>query len=282
MKIVFSKRCLEYYEPWHPESPSRVREAYRFLKAKGYEFLGPRPASYEDILRVHKAEYVEIVRTRSFYDPDSTPYENIYEYASLSAGGAISAAKVNGFSLMRPPGHHAGHSGIALGASSLGFCYFNNIAIAIRSLDKNTLILDIDGHHGNGTQEIFYGNKKVRYISLHRSPHYPGTGLRSEANCLNFPLPRNAGDELYLKTLEKALSQVDVKDIEVVAVSAGFDAHKNDPLASLNLSSECYMEIGRKIGSLGLPTFAVLEGGYNPMDLGRNIHEFLQGLEKKL
>ena len=84
------------------------------------------------------------------------------------------AARVNGFSLMRPPGHHAGRSGRALGASSLGFCYFNNLAIAVRSLDKRSLILDIDGHHGNGTQEIFLGDEKVTYVSLHRSPQYPG------------------------------------------------------------------------------------------------------------
>ncbi len=282
MKIVFSERCLEYYEPWHPESPDRVREAHSFLKGEGYVFVEPTPASYEDLSRVHTAEYIERIRKRNFWDSDSPPYENVYEYARLSAGGAILAAKVNGFSLMRPPGHHAGRSGRALGGSSLGFCYFNNIAIAVRSLGKNTLIVDIDGHHGNGTQDIFLGDERVRFISLHRSPHYPGTGLRSEVNCLNFPLPRNAGDKLYLKTLEKALSQIDMKDVEVVAVSAGFDAHENDPLASLGLSSQCYREIGRKIGSLGLPTFATLEGGYDPKDLGKNIHEFLQGLEEKL
>lgn len=281
MKVVFSKRCLEYYEPWHPESPSRVREAHRFLKDKGYEFIEPTPASYEDLSRVHTVEYIERIRMRNFWDSDSPAYENIYEYARLSAGGAILAAKENGFCLMRPPGHHAGRSGRALGGSSLGFCYFNSIAIAVRSLDKNTLIVDIDGHHGNGTQEIFFGDERVRYVSLHRSPHYPGTGLRSEANCLNFPLPRKTGDKLYLKTLERALNQVDMKDIEVVAVSAGFDAHERDPLASLGLSTRCYREIGRKIGSLVLPTFATLEGGYDPEDLGRNIYEFLQGLEDK-
>jgi acetoin utilization deacetylase AcuC-like enzyme len=278
MKIVFSRRCLEYYEPWHPESPVRVREAYNCLKEKGYEFIEPTPASYEDLLRAHTAAYIDRVRTGNFHDPDSPPIENIYEYASLSAGGAIMAARVNGFSLMRPPGHHAGRSGRALGASSLGFCYFNNLAIAVRSLDKRSLILDIDGHHGNGTQEIFLGDEKVTYVSLHRSPHYPGTGLRSEANCLNFPLRRNTGDELYLKTLEKALDQTDMKHVEMVAISAGFDAHENDPMASLGLSTECYRKIGGKIGSLNLPTFATLEGGYNTKDLGRNIHGFLQGL----
>jgi len=278
MKVVFSERCLKYDN--NPESPDRVKAAHNFLKGEGYVFIEPTPASHEDLSRVHLAKYIERIMMRNFWDSDSPPYENIYEYAKLSAGGAILAAKVSGFSLMRPPGHHAGRSGIALGGSSLGFCYFNNIAVAVRSLGKNTLIVDIDGHHGNGTQDIFLGDERVRFISLHRSPHYPGTGFRSEANCLNFPLSRNAGDRLYLKTLEKALSQINVKDIEVVAISAGFDAHKNDPQASLSLSSQCYREIGRKIGSLGLPTFAALEGGYVPRDLGRNIHELLQGFEE--
>ena len=281
MKIVFSERCLEYYEPWHPESPLRVREAYNFLKKKGYEFVEPTPASYEDLLRVHTVEHVERIKGGRFWDPDTPAYENIYEYACLSAGGAILAARVGGFSLMRPPGHHAGRSGLALGASSLGFCYFNNIAVAIRSLDKSALIVDIDGHHGNGTQEIFLGDERVWYISLHRSPHYPGTGLRSERNCLNFPLPRNVGDKVYLKTLDKALRRVDTRNIEVVGISAGFDAHANDPLASLGLSSGCYRRIGRRIAELGLPTFAVLEGGYHPKYLGLNIHELIQGLEEK-
>ena len=279
MKVVFSHRCLEYYEPGHPESPIRVRAAYQFLKERGYEFVEPTPASEADLLKVHTKEYVERIKSGRFWDPDTPAYENIYEYARLSAGGAILAARIGGFSLMRPPGHHAGRSGLALGAPSLGFCYFNNIAIAIRSLDRGALIVDIDGHHGNGTQEIFLGDDRVWYVSLHRSPLYPGTGLRSEKNCLNFPLPRNAGDELYLKALKKALEMVDLGGVEVVGISAGFDAHAHDPLASLGLTSRCYRKIGQMIASLGRPVFAVLEGGYNPKYIGLNIHELIQGLE---
>ncbi len=281
MKIIYSERCLEYHESGHPESPARVRESHNFLKSVGYEFLKPSPASPADILKVHTPEHIERIKNANFWDPDSPAYENIYYYACLSAGGAILAAKVNGFSLMRPPGHHAGRSGITSGATSLGFCYFNNIAVAVKSLDKNTLILDIDGHHGNGTQDIFQGDEKTTYVSLHRSPHYPGTGLRSEGNCLNFPLSYNVGDKMYLETLDRALNQVKMDSIEAVAVSAGFDAHERDLMASLGLSKKCYRKIGNVIGALGLPTFVILEGGYNPKDLGQNIHQFIQGFEEK-
>jgi acetoin utilization deacetylase AcuC-like enzyme len=282
MKVIFSEKCLEYSWPGHIEGPERVRKTFEFLKKK-YEFLEPKPASVEDLLRVHSKEYVDLIknaRAGSYLDGDTPVPENIYEFARLSAGGAILAAREKGFSLMRPPGHHAGRNGKALGAATLGFCYFNNIAIAVRSLDLQTLILDIDGHHGNGTQEIFLGDPKVTYVSLHRYPHYPGTGLRSQDNCLNFPLPYPAGDSLYLKTLDKALGQVDMTGIEVVGISAGFDAHQGD-LASLGLSSEGYREIGIKVGALGKPTFGVLEGGYIGENISRDLHELIQGLERE-
>ena len=282
MRIVFSERCLEYSWPGHIEGPERVRKAFNFLREK-YEFLEPKPASMEDLLNVHSKSYVDRVknaRTGSYLDGDTPVPENIYEYARLSAGGAILAAHEKGFSLMRPPGHHAGKNGRALGAATLGFCYFNNIAIAVRSLDLPTFILDIDGHHGNGTQEIFLGDPKVTYVSLHRYPHYPGTGLRSQANCLNFPLSYPTGDSIYLKTLDKALSRVDATGIEAIGISAGFDAHQGD-LASLGLSSEGYREIGRRVGALGKPTFGVLEGGYIGENISRDLQELIKGLEGK-
>jgi len=282
MNIIFSEKCLEYSWPGHIEGPERVRKAFEFLKKK-YVFLEPKPASMEELLKVHSREYVDLIknaRAGSYLDGDTPVPENIYEFARLSAGGAMLAAREKGFSLMRPPGHHAGRNGKALGAATLGFCYLNNIAIAVKSLDLQTLILDIDGHHGNGTQEIFLGDPKVTYVSLHRYPHYPGTGLRSQGNCLNFPLSYPAGDSLYLKTLDKALGQVDMTGIEVVGISAGFDAHQGD-LASLGLSSEGYREIGIKVGALGKPTFGVLEGGYIGENISRDSHELIQGLEGK-
>jgi acetoin utilization deacetylase AcuC-like enzyme len=179
---------------------------------------------------------------------------------------------------MRPPGHHAGRSGVALGAYTRGFCYLNNIAIAVKCLDKPTLILDIDGHHGNGTQEIFLKDDSVTYVSLHSHPHYPGTGHNSEANIMNFPLWTNCGDEVYLKTLDEALSKVDVDRVEIVAVSAGFDAHAGD-LASLGLTENCYREIGKRLATLARPTFFVLEGGYSGENIGNDVDQLLKGLE---
>ncbi len=276
MKIVFSPKCLEYGSPYHPENPRRVQLAYEHLKDK-YEFIEPKPATEEDLLLVHTKEYIEKIKNGNFYDPDTPAYENIYEYAKLSAGAAILAAKEKAFSLMRPPGHHAGIKGKALGAPTLGFCYFNNIAIAVKKLGKKTLILDIDTHHGNGTQEIFEGSKDVIFISLHTRGIYPGTGFRSEDNYYNYPLPIGTDDKLYLKTLDKALSNVDTSEIEVVAVSAGFDTLKGD-LGGLNLTLECYKEIGKRIGSLELPVFIILEGGYTTK-LGICIDNLIQGIE---
>jgi len=276
-KIVFSEKCLGYGQ-WHIEGPERVGKATEILKTRGYEFLEPKPASDEDILQAHDDEYVWAVKKSMIEDTDTPAYDNIYEFARLSAGGAILAAEIGGFSIMRPPGHHAGRAGAALGAYTRGFCYLNNIAIAVKHLNKPTLILDIDGHHGNGTQEIFMGDENVTYVSLHRHPNYPGTGAVSEGNCLNFPLPPDCGNEAHLKALDKALSIVEVNGFEVVAVSAGFDTHAGD-LASLGLTEKGYREIGKRIAGLGKPTFFVLEGGYNGENVGKDIDTLLKGME---
>lgn len=271
MNIIYDARCLEFFQPGHPESPQRLQAAYQYFKER-YEFITPTPAAEDDLLKIHSHAHIERVKQLDFSDPDCPRYPKIYEYAALSAGAAIAASQIYGFALMRPPGHHASRERAA------GFCYFNNIAVAVRASSKRTLIVDIDGHHGDGTQAIFLHDPEVVYISLHSSPNYPGTGLRSEANCHNFPLPFDSGDVAYLETLERALSEVSLSEIEQIAVSAGFDTYEKDPLASLGLSSRCYREIGQMIARLEKPTFAVLEGGYDLGSLGRNIDEFLQGL----
>jgi acetoin utilization deacetylase AcuC-like enzyme len=278
-KIIFSEKCLGY-GAWHIEGPQRVKMAHEILKEKGYDFLEPTSASEEDLLKVHYSEYIWNLKKGLVDDSDTPAYDNIYEYARLSAGGAILAAKSNGFSLMRPPGHHAGRSGAALGVYTRGFCYLNNIAIAVKALNKPTLILDVDGHHGNGTQEIFQGDEKVVYVSLHRYPYYPGTGAYSEGNCLNFPLPADCGEQMYLETLDQALGMADVGRFEVVAVSVGLDTHLGD-LASLGLTENSYRKIGERIAALKKPAFFILEGGYAGDKNGNDIDQLLRGYEGK-
>jgi len=277
-KIVYSEKCLGY-GAWHVEGPQRVRVASEILRAKGYEFVEPAPASEEDLLTVHDADYLWKVKKGLVEDSDTPAYDNIYEYARLSVGGALLASKINGFSLMRPPGHHVGRSGAALGVYTRGFCYLNNIAIAVKEMGKKTLILDIDGHHGNGTQEVFQGDEKVMYLSLHQSPNYPGTGEVTEGNCVNFALPPNAGGRVYLGTLDKALGRVDFGWVEAVAVSCGFDTHLGD-LASLGLVENDYWEIGKRVAGIKKPAFFVLEGGYIGEKLGLDIDSLLRGYEE--
>lgn len=291
MYIVFSERCLEYFEPGHPESPERVLNAYILLKREGFRFIEAEPCSEDDLLIVHSKEHVERIKRGEFYDPDTPNLPGIYEYARLAAGAAIKCMEISlkgeiAFSLMRPPGHHAGINGRALGAPTLGFCYFNNIAIACRrALNmgkvKRIAILDIDCHHGNGTQEIFFRDPRVLFVSLHRyGGIYPGTGEKSIENCLNYPFLRAVNDEEYIKVLNVALHEIEKFNPELIAVSAGFDTHRFDPICGLGLSTESYAVIGRLIAKLNRRVFVVLEGGYGRY-LPQCILNFLKGLEGK-
>lgn len=275
MILIHDERSLEYGQAGHPENPERLRRAVQFLRDRpGYEFQLPEPASDADIARVHSDGHLDQLRTGRFHSPDNPTYEDIETYARLSAGGAVQAARVGGLSLMRPPGHHAADGHIA------GFCYLNNLAIAVRSTGVKTLVVDIDGHHGDGTQMVFHDDPQVTFVSLHSSPNFPGTGLWSDGNCHNYPLSFDCGEAVYLETLDRALEAVDLNHIEQVAVSAGFDTDERDPLASLGLTIESFRKIGQRISALGLPRFAVLEGGYDPDRLGPDIDAFCQGLSE--
>lgn len=277
-KVVYSEKCLGY-GAWHIEGPQRVQVAQEILTTKGYEFAKPTRASEDDLLLVHDIEYLWNLKKGLVEDADTPAYDNIFEHARRSVGGAILASQIGGFSLMRPPGHHVGKYGAALGNTSRGFCYLNNIAIAVKKMDKQTLILDIDGHHGNGTQEVFQGDKKVTYVSLHQAHNYPGTGQVTEGNCINFGLPPNLGGQRYLETLDKALGIVDLSKIEVVAVSCGFDTHVGD-LATLSLVEQDYWQIGKRVAKLKKPAFFVLEGGYIGQNVGMDIDSFLRGYDE--
>jgi len=280
MKIFFSKECLEYSQPGHPESPLRVSTCYEYLKKEGFEFREPSLCSEKDILLVHNGRLLLELKNEDFFDADTPALANIFHYAVLSAGSAIDAALFslngeNSFSLMRPPGHHATKDNLG------GFCYFNNIAIAtMRAKEKvgKVAIVDLDCHHGNGTQDIFLGRKDIIYVSLHQSPLYPGTGLKSQENCFNYPLAADTSPTSYLNILNEALDNVIKFNPDLVAVSMGFDTYKLDPLTSLSLEKETYLKIGRILSGLKKPLFSVLEGGYNTGDMPECLSSFLDGV----
>lgn len=280
MKIFFSQRCLKYFQIGHPESPERVQSTYRFLKEKGFEFIEPRPCSDEDILLAHSKRLLIDVKSGEFFDLDTPALPDIFEYARLSAGSAIMAAEacLDGeiaFSLMRPPGHHATRERLG------GFCYFNNIAIAclkVKDRVGRIAIVDFDCHHGNGTEDIFLGKKNFLYLSLHQSPLYPGTGLRSLDNCINYPLSPDTTSEEYLSVLEEGLVKVKEFTPDLLAISAGFDSYRLDPITNFSLEKETYKVIGSMLSAFNIPTFAVLEGGYSK-DLPECVYLFLSGLE---
>jgi acetoin utilization deacetylase AcuC-like enzyme len=282
MKIVFSPKCVEYQFPGHLESPSRVLSSYEFLKDT-FEFTKPSICKEKDLRLVHTENLIKKVKKNDFFDFDTPNIKNIYNYALLSVGGAVKAAQlalkgVNSFSLMRPPGHHAGRDFLG------GFCYFNNIAVAVKKIQQKRsiriAICDFDVHHGNGTQDIFFGEENVLYVSLHQAPLFPGTGLKTENNCINFPLPPGTRHKEYLKIFQHALKIIRDFEPEFLAISAGFDAYEKDTISHINLKKETYKKIGILLSDLKIPTFAVLEGGYSN-DLKFCIYNFLKGIEKE-
>jgi acetoin utilization deacetylase AcuC-like enzyme len=280
MKIFYSEKCLEYRASGHPESPERVKLTHAFLKKNGYTFQEPSPCTEEDILLVHTGDLLGRVKNGNFMDFDTPALPNINDYALLSVGSAMEAMQsaLDGeaaFSLMRPPGHHATKSTLG------GFCYFNNIAVATKralASVKKAAVIDIDCHHGNGTEDIFLSEKNLLYISLHQSPLYPGTGLASKQNCINFPLAPFTNADTYLSVFEKALKEVEDFDPDIIGVSAGFDTYKNDPITNLSLDFEDYKKIGAMLRGCNKPLFTVLEGGYD-MDIPHCILSYLQGVE---
>lgn len=276
--IFFSEKCLEYSFPGHPESPERVKKTYAYLSKKGYQFKEARPCQKEDILLIHTPEQLARIENNDFFDADTPNQKNIYAYAALSVGGALQALNKtlkgeNSFSLLRPPGHHAGRNYLG------GFCYFNNIAIAtakaLKEVDR-VAIIDFDGHHGNGTEAIFLHEPKVLFVSLHQYPAYPGTGKESVSNALNFPLQPGSSKKEFISFLREGLDAVNHFAPSLVAVSAGFDAYKKETLLNLNLEIATYFQVGEKIKNLRKPIFAVLEGGYH-QDLPLCVESFLQG-----
>jgi len=221
-----------------------------------------------DLIRAHDEEYLEqleAIERPQLLDPDTVATETSWDGATLAAGIACEAVDRGGFALVRPPGHHA------LAGRAMGFCLLNNVAVAARYAQaelglRRVAIVDVDVHHGNGTEAIFRGDTSVLFCSLHQWPFYPGTGGpgTGDETTVNVPLRAGTGDDEYLAHLEQDVEPV-VRAFEpdLLLVSAGFDAHVEDPLAALALTADGYREIAMRLAGLAPRVAAVLEGGYN-------------------
>jgi acetoin utilization deacetylase AcuC-like enzyme len=300
--VVFSP---EYYKhnpgKNHPESANRVSTIVNELRrgqlwrSTNWRFVKPYKAEVAEIKSVHEPKYVGYIKALCksggglLDSGDTVVSPESYETALLSAGGALEAARLvmkgdceNSFALIRPPGHHATQN------SGLGFCVFNNVAIAAKHLLRSfglerILILDIDSHHGNGTQQIFFETSNVLYVSLHEDPRdFPRTGFIREIGkglgrgyTVNIPLPFGTSDQIYLKAWKEIVTPISLQyEPQFVLVSAGLDGHYADPVGQLALSAFCYDEIFLSITSLasrlcGGKLALVLEGGYGVRFVGR-------------
>lgn len=308
MIVIFDEECFLHNSGlFHPERKERIIPLKEELEKQNFvEFKKPFIISEEEIGLVHSSEYIkefkEASKRHSYLHTTDCPLcKDTFMSAYLSASGAVTACnlimegeKKAVFSILRPPGHHARKN------QAMGFCYFNNIAIAASYLLKKfelkkIAIIDWDAHHGNGTQEIFYETSNVFYTSIHGHPliTYPGTGFPEETGrgagkgfTLNFPLFPEVNDEEYLRIFkDKLIPALDNYAPEFCLVSCGFDSHKDDPLVpNLKLSDETFEELFRETLEFAKNKFNgrvvfILEGGYNPevvKRLGLKLVEIIQ------
>lgn len=283
MKIIYNKIFLEHFTgSGHPENRKRL-EAFEPLTEMSIE------SGEEYLEHIHTKLYIEQVKQACLesrmIDPDTPTSLNSFKAAIFAAGATIAASQSNDFALVRPPGHHA-HS-----SYGSGFCLFNNIAIATQKLvkeGKRILILDIDGHLGDGTLELFYDTDKVLFWSLHQYPAFPGGGFVDEIGVgkgkgysINVPLPAGSGDDIYMHAITNFMTVAEQFKPDIVAVSAGFDAHQYDPLLQLRLTLNTYYNVGHLLQSKFKNIFAVLEGGYNLEYLPKCVYNFIAGINNQ-
>jgi len=275
--------------PGHPERPERLPAVLKSLEGLDLVPVAPRDATRGELEGVHEARYIDAIERAieggaRALDADTAVCRDSYAAAVRAAGAGLALAEAwlegrieGGFGAVRPPGHHA------CPAESMGFCLFNNVAIAARFLaarGKRVAILDWDVHHGNGTQAIFWRDPSVRFLSLHQYPLWPMTGRRDErgaGNIFNIPMPPRSGDAEYLEAFDReVVPWLEEGKPDVLLVSAGFDAHAADPLAQQRLSTGTFAEFTKKVARQ--PVLSFLEGGYDLDALGASARAHVAAL----